>query len=69
MCFGTVLDHLDAILVHFEPETENRIFFDFEAILGHFGPFLAFFGPLNSAKSFLPPLATVLKKTQKNIVF
>ena len=51
MCFGTVLDHLDAIFSAFRAETENRKIFDFEAILG---PFLAFFGPffgpLNSAK-------------------
>ena len=43
----------------FRAETENRFFFDFEAILGHFGPFWAFFGPffgpLNSAKSFWGP--------------
>ena len=40
MCFWTVLDHLDAILEHFEQNLKNRNFFDFLTILGYFGPFL-----------------------------
>ena len=46
MCFGTVLYHLDAILLHFEPKLKIIFFFDFEAILGHFGSFL---GPLGAS--------------------
>ena len=61
MCFGTVLDHLETILVHFQPNLKIEIFSRFRpfwAILGpfgaHFGPFWAPFGPpkrLGSPKS------------------
>ena len=47
MCFGTVLDHLNAILVHFEQNLKIG-FFNFLTILGYLGPFwalLALFGP------------------------
>ena len=40
MCFWTVLDHLDAILVPFEQNLKNRNFFGFLTILGPFWPFL-----------------------------
>ena len=49
MCIGTVLYHLDAILVHFEPKLKIN-FFDFEATLGHFGPFLGPFGASGALK-------------------
>ena len=62
MCFGTVLDHLDAILVHFEPKLKIDFFFDFETIWALFGPF---FGPLNSAKSFWGPPLPQYKKNKK----
>ena len=67
MVFGTGLDHLDAILVHFEPKLKIVIFSILRPFWALFGPF---FGPLNSAKSFLgaSPFAAVQKKT-KNIVF
>ena len=52
MCFGTVLDHLDAILVHFEPKPKIEIFSILRPFWAFFGPF---FGPLNSAKSFWGP--------------
>ena len=40
MCFWTVLDHLDAILVHFEQNLKIDFFSDFLTILGPFWPFL-----------------------------
>ena len=36
MCFGTVLDHLDAILVHFEQNLNIEKKIDFLTILGPF---------------------------------
>ena len=49
MCIGTVLYHLGAILVHFEPKLQIKKKIDFEAILGPFGallgPFWALLGP------------------------
>ena len=52
MCFGTVLDHLETILVHFQPNLKIDFFRDFDhfgPFLGHFwptfGPFWAHFGP------------------------
>ena len=58
MCFGTVSDHLEAILVHFQPKLEIRKilrFCPFWAILGRFwtlfGPFWVHFGPPNGLGS------------------
>ena len=54
----------------FRTETENRFFFDFEAILGHFGPFLAPFLALWILLSLfwgLPVCRSTKKK--KKIVF
>ena len=49
MCFETVLDHLDTILVHFQPKREIEKKFEILTIWGHFwppfGPPLAHFGP------------------------
>ena len=44
MCFGTVLDHLGAILLHFEPKLKIVFCFVFR-FGGHFGSFWAIFGP------------------------
>ena len=46
MCFGTVLDHLDTILVHFQPKLKIGKFRDFD----HFGPFWPLFGPFWTPK-------------------
>ena len=64
MCFGNVLDHLDAILVHFEPKLKIEIFSILTPFWAILGPF---FGPLNSAKSFWgpPPLPQYKKKQKK----
>ena len=54
MCFGTVLDRLETILVHFLPNMKINFFFEISTILGHFWPFWAHFGPpkrLGSPKS------------------
>ena len=41
MCFATVLDHLETILVHFQQNLKIDFFRDFD----HFGPFWPFLGP------------------------
>ena len=45
MCFWTVLDHLGAILVHFEQNLKIENFSTFLTILGNFGPFWGILGP------------------------
>ena len=58
MCIGTVLYHLDAILVHFEPKLKINFFSilrPFWAIVGPFGallgPFWALLGPREASKA------------------
>ena len=46
MCFWTVLDHLDAILVLFEQNLKIKKF----RLFDHFGPFWALFGPFLDPK-------------------
>ena len=45
MCFGTVLYHLDAILLHFEPKLKIDIFSILRPFWAILGPFWALFGP------------------------
>ena len=63
MCFGTVSAHLDAILVHFEPNLRIGKKIDFLTILGCFGPFLALFGPFWTL--FGPPNGLTSPKRQR----
>ena len=62
MCFWTVLDHLDTILVHFEQNLKIIFFSTFD----HFGPFLALFGPFFGP--FLDPkMASGAQKDSGNL--